>query len=152
MPNEASWLQHCITVQHYLDGAAYPVGGPQTIAQAVAPIVESRGGKALTMANVISLIVDDGNVGGVYLKGYGPVKATRVISAVGAYNTFMMIPDDTALVIPEIWRGKKALESGNPPPSVAHAMAFISLNGSKEELGLPSANIWYELFRECWMS
>jgi len=83
-PDEGSWVQHCVTVMHYLEGAAYPVGGPSSIAQAVAPVIESRGGKCLTMANVVSLLVENGKAVGVVLKNHGPIRAKKVISAVGA--------------------------------------------------------------------
>jgi all-trans-retinol 13,14-reductase len=143
MPKECSWVQHCITVTHYLEGAAYPVGGPQNIARDVAPVVEARGGRCLTMAAVVSLLVEQGQARGVVLKNHGPVRARKVLSAVGAYHTFCeLIPEEVSLANPELWRAKKALENCDPPCSVSHAMAFVALRGSRAELDLPAANIW----------
>jgi len=141
--SEASWVQHCATVSHFLEGAAYPVGGPASIAQAVVPVIESRGGRCLTMATAVAILVEKGRACGVVLKGHGLVKARKVVSAVGAYSTFVtLVPEEVSQQIPDLWRARKGLEKDEPPSTSARAMAFVAFKGSQRDLGLPAANVW----------
>ena len=52
VPGEASWLQHATVCAHYTNGAAYPKGGPKSMAESIIPTIESRGGLVVSKATV----------------------------------------------------------------------------------------------------
>ena len=141
-PDEASWVQHCVTTSHYLYGAAYPKGGPSAIAKAVVNVLTNRGGAVYTHAAVESLLLEKGAVTGVRLKGYDiPIRASKVISCVGALNTFQkLFPSESDGLPPLVTQARKDLEA--IPNGVAHCMLFCALKGTGADLGLPAANWW----------
>eukprot|EP01044_Picomonas_judraskeda_P006413 COSAG03_NODE_638_length_6574_cov_63.934054_1_plen_223_part_10 len=92
-PEAASWAIHCMVVNHYLHGAAYPTGGAAELARRIIPTIVCGGGAVLVNAAVRSIIVDESSAAlGVVVKmGAGEtavVACPTVISAVGARVTF----------------------------------------------------------------
>ena len=49
-PSKSSFYMHALLVNHYMDGAAYPVGGASKFAQCITPIIYESGGGVLTLA------------------------------------------------------------------------------------------------------
>ncbi|MDA8977938.1 hypothetical protein N9H21_01315 [bacterium] len=48
---------HALLVNHYMDGAAYPVGGGSAIAEKIVPIIEAAKGMELSGALVANVVV-----------------------------------------------------------------------------------------------
>lgn len=143
-PEWSSWVQHCVTVDHYANGSSYPVGGPHVIGDAVTRIVEERGGKMLFGAHVDSLIVKNNTCVGVKVQGM-EILAPIVISAAGAYNTFtQMIALETAQANPKLMQAREQFTSGVLEASPQHCMVFAVFKGTSKELGLPVANVWVQ--------
>jgi all-trans-retinol 13,14-reductase len=56
---------YALLVEHYLRGAAYPVGGAGRIAATLVPGIEARGGAVVTGAEVAEILVERGRAVGV---------------------------------------------------------------------------------------
>ena len=143
-PAHASWAIHCMVANHYFNGARFPIGGTGEIARRIIPTIEAHGGRVLVRAPVEKLIVEDGRCVGVRLRRgerRGERREVRardgVVSAAGAYNTFMrMVPEGGAaaklLAEPRDALADRAITQ----PSCSHLMLFVALNGASDELRL----------------
>jgi len=131
-------------VGHYSTGAGYPVGGSAKIARDILAIVESYGGRAATRAAVEQIVVEKGAAVGVIVKGK-MIRANKVLSAVGAYHTFVtLLPKELAVLHPFLEKAREELmnETTGLKSSPSHAMTFLALKGTAEELQIPKANWW----------
>eukprot|EP00750_Incisomonas_marina_P008110 INCI15239.1.p1 GENE.INCI15239.1~~INCI15239.1.p1 ORF type:complete len:590 (-),score=97.29 INCI15239.1:554-2323(-) len=141
-PNRSAFVMNAIVVSHYNGGAYYPVGGPAVIPHHMVRVIERYGGgRVLVRAPVTSLVVEDGKVAGVVVKGKHTIRAPLVVSSIGAPQTFNhLVPEDlrAKLFQPEI----KSLQH----PDVASAMSlmsmFVGIKGTVEDLQLPLCNHW----------
>ncbi|KAK6190807.1 hypothetical protein SNE40_002594 [Patella caerulea] len=142
IPKEASFSFHAGLVNHYLQGSYYPRGGPSEIAFHIVPVIERSGGRILVQAPVSKILTNEkGRAVGVTVKrttGDVDIKAKYIISNAGANNTFKY------LLPPEV-----ATKSSLYPlidkigPSASFITVFLGLDGTDEEMGLTSGNIWY---------
>lgn len=64
-PSKSAFLMHAVVVQHYFDGAFYPVGGSKAIADSIVPIIKHHGGECLTDHRVTEIIVENETAKGV---------------------------------------------------------------------------------------
>jgi all-trans-retinol 13,14-reductase len=136
-PGQASFFMHALLVEHYLGGAAYPVGGASRIAATMLPAIERAGGAVVTSADVERVIVERGRAVGVRLVDGEEVRARRVISDAGRAITFgrLLTPGEAVAAgqsptLPDV------------PPSFAHVSLYIGLKKTASELGLRRANQW----------
>ncbi|MGI9331548.1 MAG: phytoene desaturase family protein, partial [Gammaproteobacteria bacterium] len=86
-PKEASFGVHAIIMDHYLDGAAYPVGGAASIAKGLVPVIEAAGGRARAATPVSAILVEDGKAIGVRTSSGEEINAPFIVSATGAGET-----------------------------------------------------------------
>jgi all-trans-retinol 13,14-reductase len=136
-PGQASWLMHALLVNHYLGGAAYPVGGSARIAETMLPAIEQAGGAVLTSAEVAEIVVEGGRAVGVRLADGTVVRAKAVVSDAGVALTFgKLLPREVAT------RAGVSPRIPGAPPSVAHLSLYVGLDRTAEELGLRRANQW----------
>ena len=54
-----------------MNGAYYPVGGPQQISRAIIPTIEAAGGRVFVKAAVSQILLDKGRAVGVALRDGG---------------------------------------------------------------------------------
>lgn len=150
-PSLSPYAFHLVLQNHYFNGGYYPVGGTAQLAARLVPTIEAAGGAVLVRANVTSLECDaSGAVSGVVVRGETVVRARRVISAAGAFNTFTRL-------VPEIHRhrvaGPIAAMRDAPPigppqpkgcePSVAFLYLFVGVDETSDApLELPKPNRW----------
>jgi all-trans-retinol 13,14-reductase len=136
-PGESSFLIHATVVNHYLEGAAYPVGGAARIAETIAPLIEARGGQIVTSAEVTEILVEGGAAVGVRLPGDRVVLAPIVVSAAGVALTY-------GRLLPAEARARVGLGAAitSVPPSIAHLTLYVGLNRSAEALGFSKSNVW----------
>lgn len=133
-PRQASFFMHATVVNHYLGGAAYPVGGAGRIAEAIIPIIEAAGGQVITSAEVASIELRRGAAVGVQMTDGRVIEAPKVISNAGALTTFeRLLPEEARPPA----RRMKGLD-----PSVAHASLYLGFRGTTASLGLSKTNIW----------
>jgi all-trans-retinol 13,14-reductase len=136
-PSKSSFLIHAMIANHYLEGAAYPVGGSSRIAATILPVIESAGGGVFTSAEVQEISVNDGRVVGVRLSDGNEVRAPVVVSDVGIANTYgRLLPQET--------RSRFGLDKvvGRHEPSMAHLSVYLGFRQTASELGLEKTNLW----------
>jgi all-trans-retinol 13,14-reductase len=136
-PAESSFGIHAIVASHYMEGAAYPVGGSGSIARGVLPTIEDAGGTLLVAAEVESIMTLDGRAVGVRMKSGQEISAPAVISDAGIANTLGgLIEIET--------RGDLGLDEKLTKlrPSVSHICLYVGLAEPAERLGLKATNRW----------
>jgi all-trans-retinol 13,14-reductase len=140
-PAEGSFAMHAIIMNHYLDGAFYPVGGARTFADSLIPIIENAGGEVRVNSPVKEILLTSGKATGVMLEDGTRHYAKRVVSAVGARDTVQrLLP---ASVHDTVW----AREILSFKPSFSHLCLYLGFEGNIREAGATSANHW---FYETW--
>jgi phytoene dehydrogenase-like protein len=140
LPSEASFFIHAGIVAHYLEGAYYPVGGPQVISRALIPTITGAGGKVFVNAPVASFLIEGGVCCGVVLQNGLSLSAPVVVSGAGVYATQQILNTNIAAVpsLPSILTPKHSGLLGG----VSHMYAFLGFEGDSADLQLPSYNLW----------
>ena len=78
-PSQVSLLLHSALMMHYLaDGAFYPKGGGQVIADGLADFIVANGGRVILRTPVEQVIVEGGRVAGVRLRPPSPERRRGV--------------------------------------------------------------------------
>jgi all-trans-retinol 13,14-reductase len=137
-PAQSSFAAHAQIVEHYLNGASYPVGGASSIAASIAPIIDRAGGKIVVSAEVEQIMLDkSGRANGVRMADGREFRASIVVSDAGALNTFgRLLPADLPATA----------GMGAELRAVGHSMSYVSLyaglNKSARDLGFSGRNIW----------
>ena len=128
------WMQTAVFGGFQVLGAAYPTGGPQEMAMAMAEAVEARGGAVFVKTPVASIEVDgSGAAVGVRLADGDLVRAPLVVSGLGYRSTESLLP--------AAHRAGRKLQTDQ---SCGFVMANIALDGTADELGISSANLWLQ--------
>lgn len=137
-PGQSSFGVHAIIANHYLNGAAYPVGGAASIAASILPTIEGAGGRLVIDAEVSEIVLDGrGAACGVRMKDGRELRATMVISDTGAVNTF------NALLPPQVSAVDAARkELKRVAPSMAYLTLYVGLKETARELRLNGTNLW----------
>uniref|UniRef100_A0A2K5N9Y7 All-trans-retinol 13,14-reductase n=1 Tax=Cercocebus atys TaxID=9531 RepID=A0A2K5N9Y7_CERAT len=125
-PRHSAFSMHALLVNHYLKGAFYPRGGSSEIAFHTIPVIQRAGGAVLTRATVQSVLLDSagkacGEKGHELVNIYCPVVVSNHL-------------------LPGNARVKQQL--GMVRPGLGMMSVFICLQGTKEELHLPSTNYY----------
>lgn len=136
-PKEASFAFHGIILSHYLEGAAYPIGGASAIAKGLVPVIEAAGGQAFANTAVSKLIFDDEKVVGVRTAKGEEYYAPAIVSAIGAGETVKHL-------LPENIRDQEwAREIASFEPSICHFDLFLGFEGDIAQHGATRANHWF---------
>ena len=136
-PKQSSFAMHALVAKHYLEGAAYPIGGSAVIARSVEGVLTKHGAQLVTNAAVQSIVLERDRAVGVMLAGNRCIRARNIISGVGVLNTFQRLLPPECLARRQLDQKLQAVS-----PSFAHMCLYIGLNGSHEELGVPTSNLW----------
>ena len=136
-PGESSFGIHAIVASHYLDGAAYPVGGAGSIARSILPTIEGAGGRLLVHAEVEQVLIRGDRAIGVRMAGGQEILAPVVLSDAGVVNTFgKLVGDETR---DRLGLGARLSQT---TPSVSHICLYVGLNEPDESVGLEPTNLW----------
>ncbi len=136
-PNKASFLMHALLVKHYLHGGAYPIGGASAIAREIIPTILAAGGDVFTDAKVEHVIVKNNKARGVKLSSGLVINAKKIVSNIGYINTITKL---LPIEIQQQYNLKKQAETIKP--SGASLCLYCGFNGTSEELGLDTTNLW----------
>jgi all-trans-retinol 13,14-reductase len=140
-PQEASFGVHAMVMGHYLEGAAYPVGGAAAIAKGLVPVIEATGGSARAGTPVVAILFDDGKAVGVRTSSGEEFRAPVIVSAIGAGETVKrLLPE-------EITRQEWAREIATFKPSICHFQVYLGFEGDIARYGATRSNHW---FYESW--
>lgn len=136
LPDQASFAIHAAVIRHYLDGASYPVGGAQAIADAMVRTVQAAGGQVLVAAEVAGIVDHDGRVQGVRMADGEVLESPWVISGIGIRPTLGLLSEDN--------KPAAALRTtAEAMPSTLPAVVLnIGLDASNAALDVGPANIW----------
>lgn len=136
-PKEASFAFHATVMGHYLDGAAYPVGGGNAIARGLVPVIEAAGGAARADTAVSEILLEDGKAVGVRTAAGEEYKSSTVISAIGAAETVKhLLPE-------EIREQHWAREIASFKPSLCHFQLYLGFEGDIARQGATRSNHWF---------
>ena len=141
IPEEASFGVHAKVIAHYLEGAAYPVGGAAAIANGLLPVIESTGGQARASTPVDSIRIQDAKAIGVRTSDGEDIDAPVIVSAVGAGETMKR------LLPKEVQQRDWGLEVNTFNPSICHFEMYLGFEGDIADYGATKSNHW---FYETW--
>ncbi|ONF43672.1 FAD-dependent oxidoreductase [Marinobacter lutaoensis] len=136
-PAESSFIIHALIARHYLYGGYYPIGGASEIAKTIIPVIQRGGGEVFTYADVAEILIERGKAVGVRMADGTEVRAPRVISNAGVFNTF-----DTLLPASAPHRDDYRQKLRTVERSMASNCLYIGLQDTAENLGLPKTNYW----------
>lgn len=140
-PAEASFAVHAIIMGHYLEGAAYPVGGATAIAKGLVPVIEAAGGSARAGTPVSEILLEDGKAVGVRTSSGEEISAPYIVSAIGAGETVKhLLPE-------EIREQHWVREIATFEPAICHFEVFLGFEGDIARNGATRSNHW---FYESW--
>jgi all-trans-retinol 13,14-reductase len=136
-PAKASFAIHAMIFNHYLRGAAYPVGGAASIARAIAPMIEMHGGEIVIGAEAASVVVENERASGVRMTKGGEIRAPLVLSDAG-------VPNTAHSLLPEGTPGRDQLLGTlqHTARSASHICLYAGLDATDEEIGLTRPNLW----------
>jgi all-trans-retinol 13,14-reductase len=141
-PRDSSIMAHAMTMNYYVDGAAYTSGPTQGISRGSATKILQNGGDCLVNCIVKEITVKSGKATGVKVTKRGEdkvveISANNVVNASGVYHLYnQLLPQ--ALPIVDQWKNEfKSL------PSTGHIYLFVCLKGTPEKLQIPKTNVWY---------
>ncbi len=136
-PARASFAIHAMVVDHYLEGAGYPVGGSARIAESIVPRIEDAGGAVVTGAEVESILVEGRRAAGVRMADGRELRAPLIISDAGVPNTALRL-------LPPGAPGRDELAGvvGRVGISAGHVCLYVGLDHTDEALGLGRSNLW----------
>ena len=137
-PSKSSFYMHTLLVNHYMEGAAYPVGGASKFAECIVPIIDQSGGMALKQAEVDEIIVEQNSAIGVRMKKDGEaLYANTIISAAGIVSTYSELLSKEVSKSHELDKLLDELE-----PATAHVGLYIGIKESSTALALKKCNYW----------
>jgi all-trans-retinol 13,14-reductase len=136
-PAQSSFFIHALIAEHYLEGAAYPVGGSSRLAATIVPVIESTGGGVFTNAEVAEIVVDNDRAVGVRLTDGNELRAPVIVSDAGIATTYRRLLSEDA-------RSRFSLDGvlSRHEPSVAHVSLYLGFRETASELGLSKTNLW----------
>ena len=145
-PSQSAFVIHALIVSHYWRGGYYPVGGAETIAQSVKPIVEAHGGACLVNHPVTSILLENNKAVGVAvrLKRGNEVsevefRAPVIVSNAGAAVTYRdLLPPSVSAPFRE--------ELDTLANGIGCVTLYLGFRESPESLGFKGENHW--IFRE----
>lgn len=135
-PSEGSFAMHAMIMNHYLEGAYYPVGGAHTFADSLIPVIKNAGGEVRVKSPVQEILVTNGKATGVMLEDGTRHYAKRVVSTIGARDTVLQLLPTPAHET--VW----AREILSLKPSSSHLCLYLGFEGDIRKAGATSANHW----------
>jgi phytoene dehydrogenase-like protein len=136
-PAHSSFGMHAAVAHHYLEGAAYPVGGSSQIAASLVPAIERQGGAVLVRAEVAEILTDRGGAVGVRMSDEREFRAGTIVSDAGVRKTF------TALLAPQIAVEAGILEKiSRVEASTPLLILYAGLKHESSEPAFPANNLW----------
>jgi all-trans-retinol 13,14-reductase len=136
-PAHASFAIHAMIFNHYLGGAAYPVGGSARIAETMVPVIENSGGAVVIGAEVASVLVQDGRAVGVRMAKGSEIRAPLVLSDAGVPNTaHRLLPEGTP------GRDELLATLKHTARSASHICLYVGFDATDADLGLDRPNLW----------
>lgn len=136
-PAQSSFYMHAMLANHYMEGAAFPVGGSGSIARTIIPVIEACGGTVLWNAKVAEILVENNKAVGVKMEDGQAIFAKTIISDAGVVNTFSNLLPTEVIEKHQLHQLVKKVK-----PAAAHIGLYIGIKQSAKDLRLPKNNYW----------
>jgi all-trans-retinol 13,14-reductase len=140
-PSEASFAFQALITYHYLNGAYYPVGGAEAIANGLRPSIEQANGQILINSPVKEVIIKKDQAIGVTTESGKSYFAKKVISDIGAAATV------NRLLPKELHATAWAQEIMSFRENVGHICLYLGLEG---DILTSGASLAKQSFYESW--
>lgn len=139
-PSKVSALLHAALLNHYLAGAAYPKGGGQAFAEAIAAKVEQAGGGIYLQRKVTRLLTEDGAAVGVRIEdrkgATQDVRARAVVSGMDLERLLLdVVPAED---LPSEW--KTQAQTWTYPNAIF--LTCLAVKDDLGERGFGTTNYW----------
>ncbi len=135
-PSKASFPIHCAVMDHYFQGAFYPVGGGGGIVKAMTNSFKKYGGEIRTKQNVKKILIKNKKAVGVRLEGGKEIFAKTIVSNADPSTTYLK------LVGKENISTSLAKKLSKTKYSVTSLILFLTLDLDVTKAGVDSGNIW----------
>lgn len=136
-PFKASFPVHCAVMEHYFEGAYYPMGGGAGIVKAMTTGLKRHEGEIRTAQKVKKILVKDKCAFGVELHDGKQIFADRVISNADPAMTYSKMID------PEHLSKGLTKRLSKTKYSVTSLILFVTVDMDVTKAGMDSGNIWY---------
>lgn len=143
LPSESAFAVHAIVTASYFDGAYYPVGSSERIADSIVPTIEAAGGSCLVNREVEEVLVDNGRATGVRVRNLErncseTFRAETVISDAGAATTYRtLLSNVESEAVDQVVGELDSLPSGR-----SFVTLYLGLEKSPGSLGVEGENYW----------
>lgn len=140
-PSQVSAVLHAGLAYHYFQGAFYPRGGGQIIADKIAEDFEAHGGTIHLRRTVERILTNNGRVTGVQIAASRRAPAQTVLAPIVLSNadiqrTFL------ELLGPEVLPADVVSKARDWQMGGAIFMTCVGVRGDLRELGMRNANYW----------
>ena len=136
-PSRAPAILHGSVAGYYMDGAWYPRGGAQAVADVLVAHVRGAGGEVHPRTRVARIVVERGRVGGVVLADGTVVRADVVVSNADPTVTW------GRLVPPEHVGRRVRRRLAHLRYSPSTLSLFLGVDLDARAAGLDSGNVWF---------
>lgn len=136
-PSLASAPVHAAIVNHYMEGAYYPLGGGFTLPRAFTRALKRAGGTLRLETRVVNLLLEGRRVLGVRLADGSGVRARYVVSNADPEVTFGRLIGRDHLD----WRWRRKLDRA--VYSTSALSLFMAVDMDLRAAGLDSGNYWF---------
>ena len=139
-PSLVSFPLHCAVMDHYFNGAYYPMGGGAGIVKAMTKAIARHGGEVRTKQRVKKILLENSGkkkvAVGVELESGEIIRAKNIVSNADPGKTFSALTGKENLSE----KLRKRLEATRY--SVASVMMFLTVDMDVKAAGMDSGNIW----------
>lgn len=135
-PNRASFPIHCAVMDHYFEGAYYPVGGGGGIVKALTNTLKRYGGEIRTKQHVKKIIIKNKKAVGVELKDGTEIFSKTIVSNADPSTTYL------DLVGKDNISTRLAKKLSKTKYSTTSLILFLTLDIDVTKSGVDSGNIW----------
>jgi all-trans-retinol 13,14-reductase len=138
-PAKASFPLHCAVMNHYFNGAFYPMGGGGAIVKAMINVIKKHGGKVQTSRRVKHILLEEDKkirAVGVELENGEKIYAKRIISNTDPGKTYLDLVGAANLspgLLNKLDKTKYSCSS---------LLLFLTVDMDVRKAGMDSGNIW----------
>lgn len=135
-PSRASFPIHCAVMDHYFEGAFYPLGGGAGIVKAMTNAFKKYGGEIRTKQRVKRITIENNQAVGVVLEDESAIFAKTIISNADPSTTYL------DLVGKKNISTRLAKKLSKTKYSATSLILFLTLDLDVTKAGVDSGNIW----------
>ncbi|MBP6335396.1 MAG: NAD(P)/FAD-dependent oxidoreductase [Bacteroidia bacterium] len=135
-PSRASFPVHCAVMEHYFEGAYYPMGGGAGLVKAMTNAIKRHHGEVRVKQKVNKILIKNQEAIGVELDSGTQIFAKRVISNADPSTTYLK------LVGAEHLSTRTLKKLSKTKYSVTSLILFLTVDMDVRKAGMDTGNIW----------